>query len=126
MTDTATSMLRRRAFQRLGSRLALFALLLQAVLSFGHYHADPTVGDGARTCVGTPCSSASSDVGDPANHPDCPICATMALAGSLLLPAPTLLPRPTSAGVDTSLLGSDYGLAPTPYRLFETRAPPAG
>jgi hypothetical protein len=82
-----------RANRRLCGRLALFALALQIGLSFGHVHAD----DVGRQTVALSAANSQADrspAGDEhrgRTDDTCAICATIALAGSLLLPEPPAL-----------------------------------
>src|SRR4249920_1921074 len=90
-----------------GSRLALFALALQFVLSFGHVHADAAQ---AAAAIQNQASLAleqglapdtASQVQQPAGHDDgqpsnepCAICAVMAMANQVVgaTPPPLILP----------------------------------
>ena len=58
-------------------------------------------------------------------HVDCAICASMALASSLLPAEPPTLPRPSLSG--RVAIGGEraLALAAPPHRLFQTRAPPS-
>src|ERR1044071_1198502 len=86
-----------------GSRLALFALALQFVLSFGHFHAaqaapaiqtltdlaqaQSLAGEAAPQAEQQP---ASHDGGQQTDEP-CAICAVMAMANQLVFATPALL-----------------------------------
>ena len=77
-----------------GSRIALFALAIQFVLSFGHFHgiaAQADAGDRRSPSSNTPASSP-----DPDQHPGdiCAICAVMAMANAVLFATPPLLLLP--------------------------------
>ena len=116
-----------RTHRRFGGTLALFALALQLALSFGHVH--------ARDFAGIPGSSVAQaqvtvphgpdrDAADQANDVYCAVCATVALSGTLVLPAlPALLSPPSS--IDVSHW---YRLADRRDRFehapFSARAPP--
>jgi len=116
-----------RTHRRFGGTLALFALALQLVLSFGHVH--------ARDFAGIPGSAVAQaqvtaphgpggDAADQANDVYCAVCATIALSGTLVLPAlPALLPPSSSTDVSHW-----YRLADRRDRfdhaLFSARAPP--
>jgi Protein of unknown function (DUF2946) len=131
-----------RANTRHGSRLALFALLIQFALSFGHCH--PLAAQAAiRTGLthadlvqsGT---SAARDAANGAVHkqlpfsPDsdqppadgCAICAVMALASNVLLAKPPALPL--SQAVEHVYLTTDAGFAhrTSAHHGFQSRAPP--
>src|SRR3954462_2167127 len=83
---------------RNGSRLALLALAVQVVLSFGHSHASAQTARG-----GVSIASVQSPGPDHAPghqpHPadDCAICAVMALAGPALAATPPILLLPQAA-----------------------------
>lgn len=121
---------------RTGSRLALFALALQFVLSFGHVHfnaaqAAPAIQaltdlahaqDLAAGAASERQQPASHD-NQPSNEP-CAICVVMSMANQLVFATLALLPLPdaielcffpTDAGADH--LGSTW-------TAFRSRAPP--
>jgi hypothetical protein len=107
---------------RLGARLALFALTVQLLLSFGHFHAVV-----AQT---TPSIQSSQQLPAPSHdsdqHPDdfCAICAVMALASTAVAAAPPALPHPpTFEHAHLTMLA----LLTTPrsaHTAFRSRAPP--
>ena len=115
---------------RQGAGVALFALALQLVLSFGHVHLDGAAVS-ASAVAGIAVSQAADDNGapsDPGHHPGtndvCAICATISLAGSLLLPQLAQLVLPV---VNVHQWSPDLqaALAPgEPHFLFQARAPP--
>lgn len=107
--------------------LALLALVLQLGLSFGHFHR-----------VAAPLTAVADIVTDaaiPGGHgqpgpdgllpDDCDICATMALAGTVLHAQPPLLLVP--AGFILAVAPEGQTLAPraTPFAAFRSRAPPS-
>ena len=106
------------------SLLALFALALQFGLSFGHTHASYFALTGAQAAS----LSAHTPDGDHDHNAAgdiCAICATVAMAGSLVDATPPVLPVPTSfhAARHALLAQSD---APDPQRAaFQSRAPPS-
>ncbi len=114
--------------RRFGSYLALAALALQLVLSFGHVHLDGVhcgfpavgvVGSGAQ-------SSLSVSAQHPGNDADdyCAICATIYLAANSFLPQAPQLPVPFVA---QSIEHFDRVAAVfiAPRRApFQSRAPP--
>jgi hypothetical protein len=79
-----------RAHQTSGAWLALVALLVQITVSFAHVHRDDlmpvlTGRTGTSPLTGTP----RDDPGSPSkDHDFCVICASIALAGGLVLPQP--------------------------------------
>jgi hypothetical protein len=118
-----------RANARLGGRLALFALALQFVLSFGHIHAEDIYGP-ARVAAAIVAPGTDGGQPQPANQPTkhsddyCPICATMSLLGnSFVAAAPLLPPPPASYAVEP--IDRTATLVIVAHRsAFQSRAPP--
>jgi hypothetical protein len=116
-------MQRRGTWRRLSTGLALFALALQLVVSFAHVHAEDFAGlprQGATQVTATD--------GTPGGHSDldhltCDICATVHLAGTLVVPVPPALVVP-------SFSIATQAIAPLPSRqtatssAFLARGPP--
>ena len=118
-----------RSIRRFGAGLGLFALLLQLTLSFGHIHPEDLLGASASALadeVGSALADRDQDRHAPgAPHDDCPICAAMHLAGTIVLPDPPALAVPTAFTVAT-FAAEDFVTTVVPRRLpFQTRAPPA-
>ena len=131
-----------RANIRQGSRLALLALVIQFVLSFGHVHAE-AASAAARPIVQGTASHASRGAWHaivswvvPAKAPsghhsgdgladDCPICAVLALANAPLSVPPPSLPAPQAAAF-AYLITNATPIDPTcTDTAFQPRAPPA-
>ena len=118
-----------RSIRRFGAGLGLFALLLQLALSFAHIHPDDLFPQGSGAAVQVAGGSQAAG-GDPdrhapgAPHDDCPICAVMHLAGTILLPAPPALAVPTQFTL--AVFSTDDLVAVVVPRRppFQTRAPP--
>ena len=135
---------------RLGSRLALFALAIQFLLSFGHFHggaqaaaatafAKPSGVHGtfdlaasraralerASQAIAVVGSKKSSDHG-PAGHTgdDCAICAVMALANAMVDAAPPGLLTPHAIAFSYSVADVDFVDWHAASRAFQPRAPP--
>ena len=130
---------------RTGSRLALFALALQFVLSFGHSHfnaaqATPdfrTQSDFVQLqAQAVPADAASQAPQSPASHDNdptsheplsnepCAICAVLSLAGSMVFSTPPLLLLPDVVeflylATVAELIYLDSAQSP-----FQSRAPP--
>jgi hypothetical protein len=108
--------------RRFGGWLALFALALQLALSFGHIHPeDFAAANPAGVAAAHSGSVPSAPVGD---HDDCPICAAIHLAGTLLLPAPPAIPLaviPAFTRIDAPAPSEP---APAPAQFFQARGPP--
>jgi Protein of unknown function (DUF2946) len=122
-------MRRLRPIRRFGAGLGLFALLLQLALSFGHVHPEDLLGAsaagmGAVAGEAQPASPAQDRHAPGAPHDDCPICAVMHLAGTVVLPDPPVLALPAQFAL-TVLPADDLVSTVIPRRLpFQTRAPP--
>lgn len=130
-------MIGRTAMRRRGGWLALAALALQLVLSFGHIHASeilgslgPMAGQGTASAVivadrqHDP-SGSQDPADDAAAEGACAICASMALAGTLLLPEPVKLPLPSAVPLKATWSGERRIASTAPFRHFQSRAPPA-
>jgi hypothetical protein len=119
-----------RRYRRSGAWVALFALALQLVLSFGHVHVDSAAGS-IPAFAGISASQAADVDGTPSDsdhhpgtHDFCAICATIGLASSLLLPQPAQLKLPIA---DAHKWPREYQaalVARQPHFLFQARAPP--
>jgi hypothetical protein len=78
--------------RQLGGCLALFALALQLVLSFGHIHAKDLGLAVASKATASHAQSASGDDTQPPQHRDndaddvCAICVTLSVSATALLP----------------------------------------
>lgn len=111
-----------------GGWLALAAMALQLVLSFGHVHLDGLHGGLANTAIAQAKTSASPS--SPAQHPAgdaddfCPICAAIHLASTSFLPDPPQLPVPfVSQTIEH--FGHVVAVATVRQRtVFRSRAPP--
>jgi DUF2946 family protein len=116
-----------RSIRRFGAGLGLFALLLQLALSFGHVHPEDLFGASAAgiEAAAGKAQPADQDRHAPGTpHDDCPICAVMHLAGTIVVPEPPALVVPTV------LATAPQERPPNPLVLvarrspFQTRAPP--
>jgi hypothetical protein len=122
-----------RANIRFGCRLALFALAVQMVLSFGHVHiAAPTLAStngeqlGAADESGlslwraiTPIHKSDGSVSD-----DCPICALIHLSSTSAPTAAPALPLPLNLGPLVLQAPAELPFAASLHYLFQARAPP--
>ena len=114
---------------RFGSRLALFALALQIVLSFGHVHLSDLTPGAATTVLaagaGTdgPTKAPEHKPGTPVD-PGCPICALIQLASTSTPSTAPVLPAPTMVGFVRLDTPEPVALASSPPALFRARAPP--
>lgn len=121
-----------------GSRLALFALVLQFGLSFGHFHAGaaPAAIQAAEAQSGI--SSATPDAVDPRaslpgshddsdHHPgeNCALCAIIALASTVLFATPPILRLPQAAELLYLITNPGFVHLNSARLAFQPRAPPA-
>jgi hypothetical protein len=114
---------------RHGSRLALLALAIQFVLSFGHFHgiaaqAALSITSIAQAAIQSPQPSSNHDSDQQPAEP-CAICAVMALANAALFATPPALPLPQAAEflyltTDAAFVHLDHSRV-----AFQPRAPPA-
>src|SRR5262249_15652591 len=111
------------------SYLALFALTLQLVLSFGHVHVAPIARHSSAGEVAT-AANAAKPAGRhhrhlPAHADDnCAICALIHLAGTLLPSAPPALALPAVSARSPHQIIVQSDLTAPPGALFQARAPP--
>jgi hypothetical protein len=126
-----------RSNRLVGAWLALLALAVQLIVSFGHVHPEnfnSAIGAGSAQLASV-VQQASKDTGSPATpsdhrgsglpHDDCAICVSIYLAGSALIGQPPALAVPTT--FDAVLLPplNEFDLELVRYFSFRTRAPPA-
>jgi hypothetical protein len=113
---------------RFGSRVALVALALQIVLSFGHVHlcaADPDAP--AQVSIGTAAGGADqgpTNKADGADDAFCPLCASMQLIAGSVTAAGPALPLPAQLGSTGFQAPAEPALLPSLRALFNARAPP--
>ena len=126
-----------RAKMRTGSLIALFALSMQLVVSYGHLHlvAIATEGTGVKAVAGF-AGQSSTDVPDgraapPIPKPQdrsagdfCAICSLTQLAGDVVAASSPLLPAPNALDGAPIDHGAQAALAPLQRGLFQARAPP--
>jgi len=129
-----------------GTRLALFALAVQFVLSFGHFHGTAALAAPGFDAVGAAAAAAQlPDQPKPApnalaadeaqqapdqSHGDrhdgyCAICAVMSLAGSLIAGGPVLLLVPEAYQVLSRTTDAEFLHLTSPRSSSQPRAPPA-
>jgi hypothetical protein len=107
---------------RLGARLALFALVVQLVLSFGHFH--------AIAAQATPSTQSSQQLPAPGHdqdqHPDdfCAICAVVALASTAVAATPPALPIPQAFDLVHPSIDATFVNLRSARAAFRSRAPP--
>jgi len=130
-----------RSRVRFGSRFALFALAIQFLLSFGHFHGSAqaasinTIGftAGHLHALGSLSNANTSgpirlkSSGDaPGGQPDddCAICAVMALANALVVATPSYLPGPQPASSLYLVADAEFIALNSARVVFQSRAPP--
>ena len=112
---------------RHGSRLALFALVVQFALSFGHFH-----GGAAEAALAIQTGLAQfSEPQSPASHGTdqqpsdaCDICAVIALANATLLATPPLLLLPQAIEFLYLATDAEFAHLDSARIAFQPRAPP--
>ncbi|HEY2212463.1 MAG TPA: DUF2946 family protein [Bradyrhizobium sp.] len=127
-----------------GSRLALFALAIQFVLSFGHFHggaarAAPAIQSGpaqsnppyasslpAGGAFGEPARQqpASDQDSDRQQSDPCAICAAIALANAVLFATPPLLLLPQAVELLYLTTDAEFVHLNSARVAFQPRAPP--
>jgi hypothetical protein len=112
----------------LGSRLALFALAVQFVLSFGHVHVGkfaPATSQGAMALAQAPDRD-----GGPGPKPQtgvddfCAICATVSLLATSVLPTASSVLPPVAAEHRWLTEFASARISSDSFVLFQARAPP--
>ena len=129
-----------RKHVKTGSRLALFALVVQFALSFGHFHAlaapaiqpdtalsefsyvNALAASNAVTEAAQQQPASDHDSGQPSDP--CAICAVIALAHSLLFATPPLLLLPQAIELLHLTTGAEFTHLNAVSVAFQSRAPP--
>jgi hypothetical protein len=108
---------------RYGSRLALLALVVQFVLSFGHFHGLAAQAAPAIQSVQQQQPAPGNDTGQ---HPEdiCAICAVMALANTVMFATPPLLLLPQAAEFLYQTTDAEFIHLRSAHVAFQPRAPP--
>ena len=121
-----------RSRARLGSGLALFALVAQLMLSFGHLHAEAYARDLGMAAAASnmqPSADQASTPSDRSGHqsiPDdyCPSCAFIHLMSGMVPAEVPLLPLRDHFGRLHLELAAELGSTAPRTTLFQARAPP--
>src|ERR1700741_2838180 len=120
-----------RAHIRFGAVLALFALALQLWLSFGHFHhtdEPDAVSAHATASLTQPVAWGGAHQPSPDGllPDDCDICASIALAGTVVHSVAPVLPVPVALAPLAMLPPLAKAVAPPARRVaFQSRAPPS-
>jgi hypothetical protein len=117
--------------KRKGAFVALAALALQLVVSFGHVHLDRAAHASvaiAAASHGTAVAQASpqSPAQNPSDDDDyCAICASIFLASTSFVALPPPLPVPLGFTRIEHAYSAAFGVIPPRRVAFQSRAPPA-
>lgn len=116
----------RNSLRRAPPWLALLAMFIQFVASFGHF--DPgdfaSLEHGHSSLTLAACHVAGGGDNGMASDADCPICASITMLGSSALPESVRVPQPAvHHGLVVASLDALH-LTPPSHLLFETRGPP--
>ena len=114
---------------RHGARLALFALLVQFALTFGHSHwfaqatslAQASLQQSASVEKQSPAGPDREQPGDD----NCAICALVAMAGTVLFSTPPLLELPQAIELLHRTTDAEFSHLKSAGTAFQPRAPPA-
>jgi hypothetical protein len=114
--------------------LALFLVTLQALVSAWHVHNDelrrPAHAASAKIALTASATTAKKQPISPTQRrdsdDDCLICLSLHLATFSLIPATLVVLAPVVVAQPYEIAAFSFDLPVTPYRLFHTRAPPAG
>ena len=117
---------------RHGARLALFAMLVQFALTFGHSHwfaqARPHVSS-RRLSIQRSASVEKQSPADPDREQpgddNCAICALVAMAGTVMFATPPLLLLPQAVELLYRTTDAEFGHLESATTAFQPRAPPA-
>jgi hypothetical protein len=113
--------------------LALFALAVQLVLSFGHVHiygVTPASANSAPSALADGSGSALPGINDPFHKSngsadiDCPICALIQLTATAAPSVAPTLPLPPKLSLFRLQALAQLALAASPHFSFRARAPP--
>ncbi len=111
-----------------GSRLALFALAIQLVLTFGHVHG---ISAGAAESALSSLTHQTQNSADPCNNSggasdsNCPICALIQLASTSTASVPPALPVPATFVVVRLQAPDQLEWSASPHFSFQARGPPS-
>ena len=114
---------------RHGARLALFAMLVQLALTFGHSHwfaqatslAQASLQQSASVEKQSPAGPDREQPGDD----NCAICAVVAMAGTVVFATPPLLLLPQAIDLLYRTTDAEFAHLSSATTGFQPRAPPA-
>ena len=114
-----------RSKVRQAALLALFALAVQLVLSFGHFHNEGLLRGALQVSqheASAPLSPLQHSDGLAAD--DCAICASIAQLDALVASVPPAPPVPPSFATAVETVTSDFVLPDLTRSAFQSRGPP--
>lgn len=120
-----------RSNLHLGSRLALLALAVQVILSFGHVHLNNLARASTPSATAIASGAVAPSGGAPSHHPDgspeadCQICALLQLVATSTTSVAPALPLPASFRSIRLQAPAELAAELSPHALFQARAPPA-
>jgi hypothetical protein len=123
-----------RANRRAVACCALFALAVQLILSFGHFHPAPGPGFGSSLLASSSGGQAIQQAGDTDGGPSkpavpaadyCGICAVINLAGSVVPPAAPAVLQTVAVISTVAWRIVETSATPSPHIDARARAPPA-
>ena len=129
-----------RSKSRHGARLALFAMLVQLALTFGHSHwfaqaaslaqssvqqTDGTDGVAATDRAAVQKQSPASPDREHSGEDNCAICAIIAMAGTIVSATPPVLLLPQAIALLQRSLDAEFAHLASAGTAFQPRAPPA-
>jgi hypothetical protein len=115
----------------LGSGLALFALAVQMMLSFGHVHLDKLASPSTQSAMAIGSGAVFLSERAPSHDPDgsldadCAICALIQLVATSAPSVAPALPLPASLGAISLHASAELALAPSRHSPSQARAPPS-
>ena len=120
---------RGKSVRKWGTLAALFALALQLVLSFDHFHPEdffpPQALAGTPTADGAASHAPTKKSPLPPTHDDCAICVNMAMAAATSVPPPIVLAPPVEYVIAQIPIAAIVPLPLTaPPLPYSSRAPP--
>jgi Protein of unknown function (DUF2946) len=108
-----------------GSRLALFALAVQFVLSFGHFHGVAAQAAQALQSVSDATQQRQSNPdSDQQSNDTCAICAVVAMANAVLFAMPPALLVPQAVEFSYLTTEAEFIHVNSACAVFQPRAPP--
>lgn len=108
-----------------GSRLALLALAIQMLLSFGHAHGVAQAAPSQGLTVTALPSAPANDHDQSPSADGCAICAVMALASTALFTSPPVLALPQAVELLYLTIEAEFIHLDSAGIAFQPRAPPA-